>query len=143
MPSIVAQAAIELDKRNRTQSGPNVWLWLPSSWGIAQQWGMSAQEYASWVSVGLWNLDGAPGVARMVKAYRDIIRDRAWLLPAAGYTPEDAAAQAHDGGPEALLDAAETIIALRGMADMLPESERWNPVAETEMGQQDGPISFR
>jgi len=145
LPHTVVQAAVALSHKRPDTANAGMWLWLPNSWATAQRIGISSEEYARWVSLGLWNFDGSPGVFRIVKAYRELAGEQAWILAAAGYTPEDATVQVSSVGAAEAIESAEALIALKGLADMLPEAERWETEypEETERDAETGPIDFR
>ena len=129
-------------QRNPSQVG----LWLGPSWRTASRIGISENEYVHWVRLGLWNIEGDPPTGMRVRQYREIAGDQGWLLAAAGVSVEGALTQVAEVGIEDLLEAAEAMVALSEMADMLPDHDDFHkPEPEVEHvppPKDTGPIDF-
>jgi hypothetical protein len=91
-------------------------LWLEPSWRAAQVRGISDGEFARWMSVGVWNLAGDPGVRRMIDEYRALAGESGWVLASARLTPFAAAVRIRAEGLESVLENIEVIQALSGLA---------------------------
>lgn len=140
LPPRIEQAAREARSRN-LKAGMKAWatlgLWLPNSWATAKRMGISEEEYVRWINLGLWNLDGDPGTREDVAAYRAIAGPHGWILAAAGLSPQQAAAQAQADGVSSVVESAQALIALQGLAEDLPEEDRW--ISPELASQQEDP----
>ena len=145
LPEPIGDAVRELVSSGYDTRKAGLSLWLEPSWAKAQRSGMSADEYGQWVRIGLWNVSGSNKTLTRVEGYRAIAGDQGWIIAAAGYSLEDALMEASLQGAAELLDAAETLIALKGLVVTLPEDELpEKPEAEPDVPKPDfrAPIDF-
>lgn len=133
LPAEIREAA---DALRRDGAAASVGLWLEPSWRAAQRDGMAAEEFAAWVRLGLWNLEGEPSVSRRVRGYREVAGSHGWALAAAGISIEEAAERAAREGVPAVVEAAEVMVALGELADLLPEGERPPRPVDEEPGRR-------
>jgi hypothetical protein len=117
-------------------------LWLEPSMKAAQKMGMSWDEYARWMELGMWNLDGDRETADAVAGYRLMFGDSAWVVVKAGIALEEAQRRVSEEGRLAVLEAARVMIALTGLGPAdgyTSEPEDLDPAGDTPSS----PISFK
>lgn len=116
-------------------------LWLEPSMKAAEKMGMTWDEYARWMELGMWNLDGDPVTAETVSQYRLMFGDSAWIVVKAGIAIEEARERVAEEGRLAVLEAARVMIALTSLG---PVDGFSAPTEEEEdtPPEDSGPLSF-
>lgn len=94
----------------------------------------------------MWNLAGNSDTLSMVGFYRSVAGDKGWVLARAGMTREQCLDLFHSEGPQGALDAAESLIALMGLAETVeewgaPEPEPTEP-ASVQPDDPNRPLDF-
>lgn len=130
LPQVIRIAAVQAVVKGESslETAP---LWLDASWRAAQREGIAEAEFIKWLHLGLWNLAGNADTLSMVGFYRSIAGNKGWMLAKAGMTREQCLELFHAEGPQGALEAAESLIALMGLAETVTD---WGAPAVDEDG---------
>jgi hypothetical protein len=142
IPSAITRA-VERLRASGSHTVDDALLWLDASWRAAQREEISEKEFIRWMELGLWNLAGDPESLRKVGIYRMIGKERGWMLAQADLDADEALMQFYEKGADVMLEAAEVMLALNGLASTLPEEPQAAQPAPEEPNVSDhGPINF-
>jgi hypothetical protein len=120
LPTPVKQALLHLSSEHpSSQMSGAMSLWLEPSMKAAERIGMTWDEYAQWIRLGLWNLDGDPQTAEMVIGFRNLFGENGWKVAQAGVTLAEATRRVYEDGAEAVVEAAEVMTALTNRKNLL------------------------
>ncbi len=87
-------------------------LWLESSWKMAQDMGLTAEDYIEWMMLGEWNLAGSGDTLSTVSSYTALAGREAWALKKANISLESAVEMAVTEGLQSVVDNAKIMSGL-------------------------------
>jgi uncharacterized protein (UPF0147 family) len=116
VPAVVRAAVDRARREGRAASVAAAELWLGASWRLAGLEDCSAEEFASWVDVGCWNLAGNAADLERFGVFRQLAGARGYELVRIDTDPQTVLERVLHEGVDAVLDAAEVMAVLQEFA---------------------------
>jgi hypothetical protein len=102
-------------------------LWLESSWRMAKDMGLSAEDYVEWMMLGEWNLAGSGDTLSLVSSYTALAGREAWALKKANISLDSAIEMAVTEGLQAVVDNAKIMSGLSKLQGQESSTEITSP----------------